>query len=202
MAILKDLFAASIEPKSNEEYAEWLLAESGIALLERVVADEEFVLYAGLNWMFMHAITVPAELVDPPDMEDLLTWNFGVCSGAGVAVTFSDPPRVELSTSMSHTGSSTLDRGTQLIFHRVFEGRLGEQGYTEILQTLTQALGLHFMPERNGILAAKSEWRHRRRNAVVPTAPRRHTVGGSRDDHTRGDRSLDGAHEVINCSYV
>ena len=45
-------------------------------------------LYAGLMHTFMHAILVPVELVDPPDIEDLMAWNYDASSSWGVTISF------------------------------------------------------------------------------------------------------------------
>ncbi|MEO8218831.1 MAG: hypothetical protein ABI718_17285, partial [Acidobacteriota bacterium] len=47
-----------------------------------------------------------------------------------------------------HTGSKTVDKGEQLIFSRLFEGRRGNKNYFEASQKLIQAFGLHFVSER------------------------------------------------------
>ena len=138
----------SSAPSSKEEYDAWLRADDTIALLKINIHENELVVYSGLWRRFIHGVLVPANLVDPPDTEDLLRWNCNAGSSWGISHG-GDPRSIWISPPLDHTGSDTIDQGEQFVFNRFFAGRLGDKNYFELSQKFVHVSDLHFVPERN-----------------------------------------------------
>lgn len=143
------IITISTAPSQKQDFDVWLQLKDAVAFLKDNITDNEFVMYVGTTHTFMHAILVPASLVAPPDIQDLMSWNCNASSSWGISYIFGDSPTTFLSPPLEYTGSKTLDNGEQLIFARRFEGRLGEKGYFEVLQKFVHTFDLHFLFERN-----------------------------------------------------
>ena len=147
--VLNRLCELAIAPSQKEAFDSWLKAEDAIAFLTDNAQQDEFVVYASIEHTFIHMIFVPASLTNPPDIDDLLSWDFNATSSWGISYTFSEPPEVSISPPLDNTRSKTLHQGEQLVFARFFEGRMGNKNYFEVLQKLVHIFDLHFLPERN-----------------------------------------------------
>ncbi len=149
--IIKTLQELSTPSSQKEAFDIWLELKDAVAFLTENAGGEEFVVYAGLTaHTFMHAILVPASLVNPPDIEDLMSWNCNASSSWGISHTYSEPPSVYISPPLDeHTGSKILGKGEQLVFARFFDGRLGNKSYFEVFQKVIHVFDLHFLSERN-----------------------------------------------------
>jgi hypothetical protein len=147
--LLEALHQISIAPLEKEAFNAWLEAKDAVAFLTDNAQQDEFVVYAGVEHTFIHAILVPASLMNPPDIDDLLSWSFNPFSSWGTWITFNEPRSVSISPPLDHTGSKTLDQGEQLVFGRAFEGRVADKNYFEILQKFVHLFDLHFLLERN-----------------------------------------------------
>lgn len=146
IAALKQLSTA---PTEDAAFNEWLEFKDTVAFLRANARENEFVVYASLQHAFMNAIAVPTSAVNPPDVEDLMSWNCNATTSWGVCTTFSKPPSISIAPPLDHTGSKTLNQGEQLVFARHFEGRIGRKNYHEVLQKFIQVFDLHFLEERN-----------------------------------------------------
>jgi hypothetical protein len=147
--VVDTLVELSKVPLQKEAFDAWLGPGSAIEFLRDNSRQDEFVVYASTQFTFIHAITTPTSSVNPPNTEDLMSWNCNATSSWGITVTFSEPRSVSISPPLDHTGSETLNGGEQLVFARDFEGRPSKKGYYEILQKFTHIFGLHFMEEHN-----------------------------------------------------
>lgn len=147
--ISASLIKASPAPVDEESYRVWVEQKDALSLLEANIHKDEFVVYASFLHVFMHAVLVPASSVNPPDITDLMSWNFNAYTSWGIWHDFADPPSIGISSPLDHTGSKTIDQGEQLVFRRSFEGRIGEKSYVEILQKFVHVFDLHFLPERD-----------------------------------------------------
>ena len=136
-------------PLEKEAFEAWLKLEDAIEFLENNARQDEFVVYAGMTHVFMHAVVVPASSVNPPNVDDLISWSCNPTSSWGISYTFSDPASVQICPPLEHTGSKTLDKGEQLVFARFFEGRLGSKNYYEALQRFIHVFDLHYLRERS-----------------------------------------------------
>lgn len=139
----------SIPPTEETSFNTWLQLEDAIAFLKDNTRDDQFVLYASLPNVFIHAMLVPSEYVTPPNIDDLMLWNCNPYDlGWGVVTSYHPRPSIAISPPLDGTGSETLDKGEQLIFAREFEGRVGEKRYFEILQKFLHVSDLHYLEER------------------------------------------------------
>src|ERR1043165_4340731 len=124
--VVNELARISTPPEKDADFNSWLELADAFQFLKDNLSSEEFVVYAGLAHTFIHAIPVPASLLDPPDIEDLMSWNFNASSSWGISYTYS-PPSVSIAPPLENTGSKTIDKGEQLVFARYFEGRIGNK---------------------------------------------------------------------------
>lgn len=139
----------STGPDNDAAFNDWLTAEDAVAFLKENANEDEFVWYATPGHAFINTIIVPSANVDPPDIEDLMSWSFNSYGTWGVSTTFSDPPVVRLDSPFVDSGTKSFEGGQRLVFPRDFEGRLGDKNYWEILQPFAHVFGLHFLDERN-----------------------------------------------------
>lgn len=142
------LIRMAVAPSDDNAFSLWLEQNDTRAFLKSHVWQEELVIYAGFANTFMHAVLVPAALVNPPDVDDLMSWNFNTHGSWGVCYDFGEPPSVYIAPPLDHTGSATLNKGEKLVFSRFFEGRLGDSSYMEILQKFVHVSDLHYLEER------------------------------------------------------
>jgi hypothetical protein len=147
--VTKILNQISTAPSEKEAFNAWLGMEDALTFLKDNALQDEFVAYAAMPFTFMHAILVPAPSVTPPNIDDLMAWNFNATTSWGIAITFSEPRSASISPPLDHTGSNTLNGGEQLVFARSFEGRPSEKHYHEILQKFAHVFDLHFLEGRN-----------------------------------------------------
>ena len=147
--VVSTLTQMSQPPPEKASFNAWLEMADAVAFLRRNVQEDEFVMYAIMQHTYIHGVLVPVSAVDPPNIEDLLSWNCTAYSGWGVVFASSPQPSVAIAPPLDGTGSSTLDKGEQLVFARSFEGRVGEEDYYEILQKFLHISEIHFVPERS-----------------------------------------------------
>lgn len=148
--VLSALRSLNTVPLDDNEFANWLELTDAVQFLKENAEDEEFVLFAqAVPYTFIHAVLVPEELVSPPDVDDLMSWDCHPSHSWTTCTSFSEPPSVSIEGPLSYDCSKTLAHGEQLIFSRDFEGRTGQKEYIEILQKLTHLMDLHFLPERS-----------------------------------------------------
>jgi hypothetical protein len=144
-----ELRRLSTPPENQEDFNAWLEFSDAFKFLRANLNEAEFVVYAGLAHTFIHAIAVPASLLAPPNVEDLMAWNCNATSSWGISQTYSDTPTVTISSPLEDTGSKTLNEGEQLVFARHFYGHMGDKNYFEVLQKFVHVFDLHFVYERN-----------------------------------------------------
>jgi len=147
--IIKTLDQISTPPADAQAFNVWLELTDAMGFLKESLQEDEFIVYAALPHSFIHALLVPASLVSPPDIPDLMAWNSNASSSWGISYVSSEPASVSIAPPLGGTGSATLDKGEQLIFARYFEGRLDSNNYFEILQKFTHIFDLHFIAERS-----------------------------------------------------
>src|SRR6202163_1704378 len=114
------LIKSSVVPAEKKAYEVWLEQEDALSLLEANPHQDDFVVFASLMHAFVHAVLVPDSLVSPPNIEDLMSWNFNAHTSWGISYASSDPPSISVSPPLDHTGSNTIDQGEQLVFSRSF----------------------------------------------------------------------------------
>ena len=143
---LKNISEAPVEPSAFED---WLKAEDALAFLRENANQDEIVVYASPGHTFIHAVLVPTKNVTPPDIDDLLAWNFNAYGSWGVSYSFTNRSSIEVVGPFDRGDGRTYAGGQKLIFPRSFEGRVGREGYWELFQPFAHVFGLHFLEERN-----------------------------------------------------
>ncbi|MCC6351505.1 MAG: hypothetical protein IT202_03245 [Fimbriimonadaceae bacterium] len=134
-------------PKDQAAFGQSLDMKWMVKFLEANDTSSEFVLYAGLNDVFLHSILVPNSLLSPPDEEDVMSWSANPFD----LWTYSEggnPTRRVLCPPLHSCRSRTLEQGEQFVFGRTFDGALGSRTYYELSQPFAQISDLHFQPER------------------------------------------------------
>lgn len=143
------------------DYNLWLTQNDFLSFLREQAQDEEAILYAGAPHTFIHGVLVPADALEPLDIDDLLNWNDCAPFGSwSVAYTFPHsglPSKVSITPPLDHTSSKTLDKGEQLVFYRQFDGRNEDQCYFEIETKLAHIHNLHYVPERKAFCRFNEE---------------------------------------------
>ena len=138
----------STPPTEEVSFNAWLQLDDALAFLKENTSDSQFILYASLPNVFMHAVLVPSESVTPPNIDDLMLWNCDAYSGWGLVTSYHPTPSIDISPPLDGDSSETLAKGEQLIFAREFEGRVGDKRYFEILQKFLHISNLHYLAER------------------------------------------------------
>jgi hypothetical protein len=140
----------STAPSDDKAFDAWLRFDDAVAFLRDNARGDEVVFFASAGQhTYLNSLVVPANLVEPPDVEDLMAWDCNPASSWSIEVILSEPQSVSLSPPLSQTSSKTMKQGEQLVFSRHFHGRLGKKHYYEILQKFIHVFELHFLSERN-----------------------------------------------------
>jgi hypothetical protein len=138
----------TLVPDDEKAFGDWIQMEDAIRFLTENLSDDETVVYASSNFMFVHAVMVPQGDFKN-DKRGLLSWDINASSSWTISTTNDAPPEVEVVPPLARTRGACYKNAEQLVFLRHFEGRLGGEGYFEILQKFLQISELHFIPERN-----------------------------------------------------
>lgn len=139
----------SVAPSELGSFQAWLEQGDALTFLQQNTVDDELVLYANMQNIYIHALLVPANLVDPPNIDDLMRWNCNAYSSWSVTARFHPSPSIAITPPLVGTGSATFEQGEQLVFAREFVGHVGETHYTEILQKFIHVSDIHYVPEKN-----------------------------------------------------
>ncbi|MGD9537231.1 MAG: hypothetical protein AB7P52_06250 [Alphaproteobacteria bacterium] len=144
--LIDDIRALATVPDEADAYRAWLRQDDALAFLCDNAGDGQIVIYAGVPYVFIHAVLVPNDVLVNPDIPDLLGWNHNPYSSWSVVASANgawiEPP-------LADCDSKSLAKGEQIVFARSFDEIPDRGHYVEILQALTHTAGLHFMPERN-----------------------------------------------------
>ncbi len=143
------LTAMSTAPTEEVAFNAWLELADAVCFLEENARHSEFVAYLSMPFGFINTVSAPVASLSPPDVDDLMAWNFNPRGSWGIEYCSSEPSSVRISQPLECTGTKTLESGEQLVFARHFDGRLGSKAYCEILQKFTHIFGIHFVAERN-----------------------------------------------------
>ena len=146
----------TIPSKDSSNYDSWFEQTDFIDFLEGNANNEDkIVVYASSSCypsagpasdLLIYSILVPKSAVNPPDVDDLLTWNFLVRNTAWSVR--EDGQKAWLEPSLSNLGSKSLAQGEHLVFNRSLKGVEELSYYIEIQQNFSQVCGIHHMPER------------------------------------------------------
>jgi hypothetical protein len=138
-------------PENPREYDAWIELTDAVPFLRDNATRDEFIVYLSTNSSFMQGVVVPKPNVNPPDVEDLMSWNLDSRTSWGIAVHYSEGSARSISIDEAFSGvaSKTFLNGEKLVFSRSFDGRQGQKHYFEVLQKFAHVFEIHFLPERN-----------------------------------------------------
>ena len=146
----------TIPSKDSSDYDSWFEQTDFIDFLEKNANNEDkIVVYASSSCypssgpasdLLIYSILIPKSAVNPPDVDDLLTWNFLVRNTAWSVR--EDGQKAWLEPSLSNLGSKSLAQGEHLVFNRSLEGVEELSYYIEIQQNFSQVCAIHHIPQR------------------------------------------------------
>ncbi len=149
--IIADIRKLSTAPEDKNDFEAWIQLKDAVPFLRSNSRCREFIVDLSADSAFMQAVVVPKSNVNPPDVEDLMSWELSPRSSWGIVVHYSDgaSESISIDEPMGDTSCKSFLNGERLVFHRAFEGRQGQKQYCEILQKFSHAFDLHFLAERN-----------------------------------------------------
>ena len=129
-------------PQDTKAFNKWLHQADLLEFLNENIDDDEIILYASMEGVFIHAVCVPREAVDPIDRDDLTKWD---CNPYTPWTIRADGSTV---SPLAGSQSKTLAQGEQLVFCRGLSGVEELRDYVELSQQFVHVLDLHHMSER------------------------------------------------------
>ena len=150
--IFNQISGLSNAPDDDSSYEKWLCATDHLNLMRDNFCQDELIIYASANSVFVHSVLVPNNNLYPEiDSDDLLRWS---CNPYDEVVSFAwSLNRDDLWTErrLRCAGAVALNDGTPLIFGRSFEGWKGNnRNYLELLQEYSHLSDIHWRPEHKG----------------------------------------------------
>ena len=146
----------TVPSKDSSDYDSWFEQTDFIDFLEENADNEDkIVVYASTSCypsagpassLLIYSILAPKSAVNPPDVDDLLTWSLLVRNTAWSVR--EDREKAWLEPSLSNLGSKSLAQGEHLVFNRSLEGVEELSYYIEIQQNFSHVCAIHHMPER------------------------------------------------------
>jgi hypothetical protein len=146
-SLLKKIADLSQEPLDPVSFERWITAKDQIDFLDSNSEDDELILYAAEEKLFVHGVAVKRDLLFPLDKDDLLGWSgnpYG--SRAGYGFDFDDSG-VWIDEGCFMHGSKAIEKAQQLVFMRDFEGLNDHSTYCEILQEFLHLSEIHWRNE-------------------------------------------------------
>jgi hypothetical protein len=117
--IITQLRLLSTAPEDEKAFNAWLEHQDAFRFLKENAKQDDCSMCSFTRWAFRMS------RVDPPDVDDLLSWNFNAHDDSWGASYSFNPPEVTIEPPLSHTSSKTLDGGTKFVFPRSFDGLFG-----------------------------------------------------------------------------
>lgn len=134
------------EPKTDDEFNEWIQQKEVIPFLEREVGEIFVIIYASLPFAFIHSALLDQVDLDEKKIEDLLGWSGNPFDTWSLTASSDD---VWISGPLENISSELLRKGKQILYIREFEGVPSREKYFELDQMISQVLDIHFLEERN-----------------------------------------------------
>jgi len=132
--------------RKDGAFDEWIKQDDTPSFLTDNAREEEIVIYASLEHVYLQTVVVPSKALEPLDISGLQKWelvqdswsmNYG-----------NDKPLVWLEPPFKYENSKALRSAEKLIFLRSFEGFDGEKHYFELLQKFAHIFNLHYVPHK------------------------------------------------------
>ena len=136
-------------PADSLAFSDWIHAEAHLAFLRENALAGELVIYASVEYSFVHSVVVPNTRLSPIDRDDLMGWSLDPHTSIASYVTGGGRDDVWVERGLSGTGTNTLEDAVQLIFGRTFDGWTGPgRSYYELHQEYAHIVGIHWRPEK------------------------------------------------------
>jgi hypothetical protein len=149
-AIRKQLEALADRPAmSSPAYAAWLEQKEPLAFLVANAREDDLVVYAVGDHIFVHTVFAPARAIKTPDVDDLLNWNGNAYTSWGMCTTYKPKKHVYIEPPLGGMGSKVISAGEQLLFVRDFDGSSHSRSYIELLQKFVHVSDIHFVQDRD-----------------------------------------------------
>jgi len=146
--LIRQIATLDSPPPDGMEFLEWIKAGEHLKFIQENAHSNEHVIYGSGEYSFIHAMAVPEQLLERPDKDDLLAWS---CNPFGYAASYSTGGGREgmwIGRGDDLAGSKILEKGTQLVYGRTFEGWVGDgSDYFELLQEYSHLEDVHWRRE-------------------------------------------------------
>src|SRR5208282_924240 len=121
--VVNRLKKMSVVPeRTGTAFETWLEQTDAIQFLEQNTLENEFVVFATLDHIYIRVVLVPSDRLNPPDMEDLLKWEFLSDTWRMNYYLSDDNPTVWIESPLESAGSESLSGAEPLVFVRSFDG--------------------------------------------------------------------------------
>ena len=143
--LIKQIATLDAPPPDGVEFIEWIKAAEHLRFLQHNVHSNEHVIYGSGEYSFIHAMAVPEQLLEMPDKSDLLAWSCSPFRYAASYVSGGGREGMWVERGGDLVGSKILEKGTQLVYARTFEGWTGDDSdYFELLQEYSHLEDVHW----------------------------------------------------------
>jgi hypothetical protein len=128
-------------------FNDWLKQDDTVSFLTEDTREDEIVIYASLDHVFLQTVVAPSKKEgEPLDMDDLQKWElthdrWSMNYSYGEPVVWLEPP-------FKSETSETLRGCEPLIFSRSFAGSETDKNYYELLQKFMHIFDLHYVPHK------------------------------------------------------
>ncbi len=147
--LLRQIQALDRIPQSRTDDIEWLQAKDHVKLLGDNAVDDELIVYASSDSLYVNSVTVPRTALTNVDQEDLLSWSCDVNSSR-TSYVWSGKGDISIEETAPVRGSASLKHAKPIIFRRHIEGLDGPAGvYYEILQEYSHLADVHWRAEQS-----------------------------------------------------
>ena len=137
-------------PEDSIAYTKWLTAHEHLKVLQQNTNDDELIVYASGEHVFIHAVVVSRDALVHPDVDDLLQWSGNPYSSAASYVSRGDGNDVSIESGRAVNGSRALSRARLLVFARQVHGLPGQtRTYFEVAQEYCHLTDIHIYPEHH-----------------------------------------------------
>ena len=150
-------------PDDSTTYAAWIAASRHLDLLQKNAEEDEVIIHACGQHIFIHTVTVNEDAIVPLDIDDLLGWNRFPYSAAASYTWGGGRDDVWIERGPEIDGSKTLQTARELIFDRAIPGLPGKGNpYFEIAQEYVHLTDIHHFPDSDAYCRfdKHGEWEH------------------------------------------
>lgn len=137
-------------PDDATAYANWITADLHLDLLRKNAEEDEVIIYASGQHTLIHAVAVNEDVIDPPDIDDLLGWSGNPFRAAAAYTWGGGKDDVWIERGPAIDGSKTLQTARQLVFGRKTPEILGKgSSDIEVAQEYVHLTDIHHHPDHN-----------------------------------------------------